>query len=509
MFTRRWVILLLPACVSAAAACSGNATTPGPDDGGSDSKAATDSGPPNDGSSDATAAPDEASQGADGSGGDGGSPTDATGEASSIADAGMEADAGPPVGCLDPSFGTQGVAAFSIPPNQFAGTANDLAFQADGKLLVAGPSWPNAVVARYNTDGSLDTSYGASGYLTLPPSDASITNFVNAIALQPDGSLLVGVEVYDTSPSSISWMLSRYDSTGSLDTGFGVGGYATAPASRLKIAAIAVRPDGHIVVAAYQNVGAGAFFVTQLDSAGALDTTFGTGGFTSTMVQGESSPAAVALQPDGKALVAGFAMASADGGPAHENPVLVRYDVDGNLDTGFGQGGSVVTDLGTDYGQTLGLAIQSTGRIVAVAQNSVGINRFYLLGYTPSGALDATFGSGGTTVTDFFGQEQPAGIALLGGDQLAVAGTLHRTTDAGYVSDIGLAVYSSAGVLESTFGDGGLLLPASPVGQVGVSASMLGLDQSGRLVMVGGGSVAPLDGGAYSRFFDLLRVGCL
>jgi uncharacterized delta-60 repeat protein len=276
---------------------------------------------------------------------------------STDADAGVD---GPStIGCVDTSFGTGGFATFPVPPNGVP-QSHGMALQADGKILVAS----GASVARYAADGtSLDTSYGNQGFSLLTPSGVTAMNLF-ALAVQADGKAVVVGQ--GTSGGTAAWVVTRLDAAGALDTGFGVGGYATAPTPQYG-RGVALRPDGHIVIMGAAN--AGGYVITQLDSAGAVDVTFGTNGFTHTLPPPATVPAAIVLQPDGKALIGGSSTAGVG---------LARYATNGTLDTSFGNAGIAVAPVGpASSGTLLSLAIQSTGRIVA-ASTSVGVQHFFL-----------------------------------------------------------------------------------------------------------------------------------
>jgi uncharacterized delta-60 repeat protein len=204
-----------------------------------------------------------------------------------------------PNGSLDPSFGGDGKVATS-----FADEANALALQPDGKLVAAGSADRDAfALARYNPGGSLDGSFGAGGTVT--------TDFVNslddaayALALQPDGKLVAAGSGLG------GFALARYNPNGSLDESFGADGKVTTVDGALIVAnALVLQPDGKLVAAgmAWTPSTGFDFCLVRYNSDGSLDTSFGVGGkVTTNFVNSSSDQAnALALQPDRKLVAAG------------------------------------------------------------------------------------------------------------------------------------------------------------------------------------------------------------
>ena len=125
---------------------------------------------------------------------------------------------------------------------------------------------------------------------------------------------------------------------------------------------------------------------------------------------------AMALQPDGKLVVAGDSDA---------NFALARYNSDGSLDAGFGTGGKVITSFGgTD--QASAVILQPDGKIVVAGQTDTGVSiDFALARYMPDGSLDGAFGSGGRVTTNFIGNSDDLGsaVALQSDGKIVVGGT--------------------------------------------------------------------------------------
>ena len=219
--------------------------------------------------------------------------------------------------------------------------------------------------------------------------------------------------------------------------------------------AAALQPDGKIVVA---GSAAGALVVARYDDNGALDSTFGGGaGYTRTTAGTTSRAYAVALQADGKIVVAGVAMFYGT-----NDFVIARYTEDGVLDSSFGGGdGKVTTDFARDDDQARGVVVQSTGKIVAVGfSRDEGDYDFALARYCPNGDLDTGttcgaggFGSGGMVTTGFSYDDRAYGVALQEDDKIVAAGQRIGNPGAEFI----LARYCPNGQLDngSNCGPGG------------------------------------------------------
>jgi uncharacterized delta-60 repeat protein len=235
-----------------------------------------------------------------------------------------------------------------------------MAMQSDGKIVAAGMTNSTAsggfdfALARYNPNGSLDSSFGSGGKVTTDFFNGS--DICYAIAIQPDQKIVAAGYMSD------NFALARYNSDGSLDTTFGTEGETNIDfwGAQDYAFAIALQPDGKILAAGYaESFFSGIdFALARLNSDGLLDDSFGSLGRITTDFFGDNDAVlGLAIQPDDKILAAGFATASAG-----KDFALVRYNTDGGLDTTFGSAGQVNTDLmgGDDLG--FGLALTPKGR---------------------------------------------------------------------------------------------------------------------------------------------------
>ncbi|MFH1140349.1 MAG: delta-60 repeat domain-containing protein, partial [Chloroflexota bacterium] len=259
-------------------------------------------------------------------------------------------------------------------------------------------------LARCNADGSLDTSFGIGGKMTTDFGDSG--DFVGLVAIQSDGKIVAAGQ------SDYDFALARFNADGSLDTTFGTSGKVTTDFGGDDAGeSMAIQSDGAIVMVGWSNAGGNAdFALARYNANGSLDTSFGTGGKVTTDFGGNSHGLSVAIQGDGRIVVSGNAVV---GSPS--DFALARYNANGSLDTTFGAGGKVTTDFGGAGGADSGnsVAIQSDGRIVVAGfSNAGGFNDFALARYNANGILDTTFGTGGKVTTDFEGDDVGSSVAI-------------------------------------------------------------------------------------------------
>jgi len=382
-------------------------------------------------------------------------------------------------GTLDPKFGKGGI-VFTTNT-----VANAGALQGDGKIVVAGSIATNQNqeqpgLLRYNTDGTLDPNFGIGGKVVIGGTNAGAAF---AVAVQTDGKILAAA------PANLQLTVFRFNSNGSVDNTFGNNG-ATAiqPAETFLGPAsggIALQPDGRILVATAHNEGGPLQIVARLLANGQLDSTFGSNGVAPTF-GGDS----VAVLPNGNILVGTGSVTSAyapngavvkDFGIHGQTPgfanqsfpneaggfvvpnnsatvtriitagtiftdlnlmslnsvsgfLLVSYNIDGTLDNAFGIHGGVTTPFpGNILARAFAVALQRNGAIVAVGQTALtdtGPSAFALVRYNPNGTVDTTFGNNGFVSTPF-----GAGVAFannvliqIDGKIIAVGNSNNETT---------------------------------------------------------------------------------
>lgn len=347
-------------------------------------------------------------------------------------------------GALDPSFDGDGIVITDLSGDD---AAFAVAIQADGKIVVGGftDDGVSAALLRYDTDGTLDTTFGGGdGVATISAGTGAV--FVG-IAIQSDDSIVAAGMGNFTGFFGGDALVARFDPSGVPDASFGGGDGITTTKIGFGgfVGDVGLQSDGAIVVvgASLSITGNENMAVLRFDSTGTLDTTFGGDGIVKTdATAGPDSGSAVALLSDGSIVAIGTS--------GYEYGLLVGYNDDGTLNTGFGTDGIVQTELGGYGGGFAAGTRQSDDRIVAVgdgtAVNSDGSPGILTARYTSTGQLDPTFGRDGTVFTSFgigpFGgpQTSPAGVAIAPGGKIVVAGT--NTDDAG-ASDIAAVRYGT------------------------------------------------------------------
>jgi uncharacterized delta-60 repeat protein len=286
-----------------------------------------------------------------------------------------------------------------------AGTVLALAIQPDGKIIIGG-NFPAArgvtqsSIARLNADGSLDTTFNSG---PNPGTDG----VVNAIAVQPDGKIIIGGQ-FTTARGVTQNNIARLNADGSLDTTFNTGPNQ-GTSSNTTTWAVAVQPDGKIIIAGGFTAARGVIQnnIARLNVDGTLDTTFNTGPNPGT----DGGPLAVAVQPNGKIIIAGgFNNAR---GVTQNN--IARLNTDGSLDTTFNTG----PNQGTN-GLLLAITLQPDGKIVigGFFTTARGVTQNYIARLNADGSLDTTFNTGpnpGTNNFVFAVALQPDGKTLIGG----------------------------------------------------------------------------------------------
>jgi uncharacterized delta-60 repeat protein len=299
-------------------------------------------------------------------------------------------------GSLDPRFGSQGRVRTSFGP--LLGFAWSLALQRDGKIIAAGHAWNMEsgyfALARYNSNGSLDRSFGSGGTVTTSFGSGSATAY--AVALQPDGRIVAAGTFSHEDDNHSDFAVARYRSNGTPDPSFGSGGLVTTPIGGFA-RALALQRDGKIIVAGSSKEGSRAFALVRYRSNGSLDPNFGAGGIVTTAFGSLDGALAVVLQRNGKIVVVGGSQRNKRGLFA-----LVRYKPNGSLDRSFGSGGKVRTSFGSGSAGPEAAALQRDGKIVVVGWMSRYPKwEFALARYRANGSLDPSFGTGGKLTTSF------------------------------------------------------------------------------------------------------------
>ncbi|TQV74973.1 hypothetical protein FLL45_08500 [Aliikangiella marina] len=380
-------------------------------------------------------------------------------------------------GSLDTSFGDGGIVVTNL-------SANDAAFsivqQSDGKLVVAGQTLNTSfdfLVVRYNTDGSLDTSFDTDGAAEIDVSGG--IDFANSVIQQTDGKLIIAGDGGD------DFAAVRLNTDGSLDTTFdGDGIYTLDIGSASNFAQEAMLlSNGQIILAGYtesEGNGYGDAAVIRLNSDGSLDTSYGTNGIAVAFVNDDSQfyPSAALLDGEDKVLMSGTWDADAEISIA-----LVRFNADGSMDSSFDTDGMLVTNISNQEDDIWDLALQADGKIIGtgnVYDATKAEVDFAVFRYNSNGSLDSTFSDDGYHVIAA-GSVYSEGSALFenANNQITVAGVIRNNTN----TDVALIRFNEDGSLDSQLDGDGLAISSFSNSQD--TPEVLVQLSSGQIIMAG------------------------
>jgi len=382
-------------------------------------------------------------------------------------------------GSLDSTFDTDGKVTTDI------GSSHDqsfaLAIQNNGKIVSGGGSYNGGsydfALTRYNTDGSLDSTFDSDGIVTTQLS--ATTDNISNINIQSDSKIVA--TGYTSFGSNTDFAVVRYNINGSLDATFDHDGKVTSqvwnPGDDGR--ASAIQSDGKLVVAGYTSNGTNDdFAVVRYNVDGSLDTSFSDDGVVTTVVLSSNDEAyAVAIQSDGKIVVGG----TTDNG-GNNDFAVVRYNTNGSLDTDFDTDGIVTTPVGTGYDWLGDIAIQSDGKIVAAGSaTSSGNMDFAVVRYNAGGSLDTSFDSDGK-VTTAIGSSTDGGesVAIQSDGKIVVAGSAYMPVSG---DDFAVIRYNTDGSLDTSFDSDGKVTTT-----IGVSSDQgkdVAIQSDGKIVVAG------------------------
>lgn len=310
-------------------------------------------------------------------------------------------------GDIDTTFGVSGGYVVSdFLAAQKDERPRDSAIQADGKIVVVGrretltAGFFEFLVARYNPDGTLDTTFDGDGFFTLDV--VGQFDSANAVAIQPDGKIVVAGNSGET--ISTAYIL-RLNSDGTLDTSFDTDGIAAISAAGEPLS-MAIQTDGKIVFGtSFFNGFTTSTIIVRLNANGALDTSFDTDGRL-TVSPSMFRPNGLALQTDGKVVVAGQTSSSV----ASHDVSLIRLNDNGTFDASFDGDGVVQTILLNQRSQARCVIIQSDGKIViggsSTQPNTSSRSDPTLIRYNPDGSLDTNFDSDGVKIVELLNNNE-------------------------------------------------------------------------------------------------------
>ncbi len=444
-------------------------------------------------------------------------------------------------GSLDTTFGTNGITTSTYSNGS---DTSKMVVQSDGKIVVSGSNLftvPKWLVHRFNTDGSPDSKFGTSGIREV---NASGSMYPGGLGLQPDGKIVVGGFTSVPQVSDTQIAVARLNTDGSTDTSFGGGMvFFNLTSDYDRTHDVTIQSDGKILISGQRNQSEA--MVMRLLSTGAIDTTFGTAGVAAltpgvsalaialqgsnivavgpqgltnpflarldqtgspltygneSFVTGNNDVARdVAIQTDGKIVAAGVSETASRIGVVS----VARLLADGSLDSGFGSGGRATVSDGTNYSEAFAVDIQPDGKIVVAGRGSQigGFFAYYSLfvaRFNADGSLDGTFGTGGkviiTNPSNLIGYDmelQPDGKIVVGGwiervvgdgifdhDMMAARLNPDGTRDSGFGNN-GVAIYIH-GTSSQTFFEQARALSIQPDGKIILAGThLLRLDTNG------------------------------
>lgn len=384
-------------------------------------------------------------------------------------------------GDLDPSFGSGGKVDTAIGSDAFA---FGLALQQDGKIVAAGATSPSSrlALARYESDGGLDPSFGAGGLVVGTGGSQGCCGAVD-VDVQPDGKLVVIMTGSHANRPAL--VLARYLPNGAPDAAFGSDGRVTGPEGTA--AGLVLQPDGKIVALGTASLTY-AFVLARFNGDGTIDPSFGPGGTVRTVLGSASLADSVVLQRDGKIVAGGASVAGAPPPPPPPPPApppppppgppplpwqltLARYAADGSLDPSFGSNGIVRTRWGFSA-RINAVGLDSQSRIVAAGETrefGLSADQRILARYKHDGALDPAFGVGGIVVPTVDSEGRASALAIQEDGKIVVGSTR------------GVARHREDGRPDPAFGLGGV----GEAGRPSLSVSALAMQRDGRIVAAG------------------------
>ncbi|MBA4123808.1 MAG: VCBS repeat-containing protein [Acidobacteria bacterium] len=385
----------------------------------------------------------------------------------------VQAQTGAP-GDLDTTFGSGG----KVLTDSGLVTA-DVAVQADGKIVVAGRDLFTSIifVARYHANGSRDNSFGNNGIVVTSIGNR---NWASGIAIQADGKIVIA-GFSGSSRSAGTFAVVRYETTGALDTSFDGDGKVIIDMGNFNSANdLVIQPDGKIVV-----VGASgifdrrdfAFAVARLNSDGSLDASFDGDGrvITSLGSYSYTGAVAVALQTDGKIITAGHSGSSY----STADFALVRYNADGSLDTSFDGDGKVITAVSSSFDGAFAVAVQTDGKIVATGSSQGSM--MAVVRYNINGSLDTSFDGDGIVLTPGIDMADDSdygpSVVIQSNGKIVVSGTIQL--------DFALVRYNPNGSLDTSFGGDGIVTTNFNQPSWGAVVGGLAIQPDGKIIAAG------------------------
>lgn len=387
-------------------------------------------------------------------------------------------------GTLDTTFSGDGVFLLS---NSGSDELNAVAIQTDGKIVAVGQSnsLSEAYVIRLNTNGTLDTTFSGDGIFEVPGAGIALS-----VALQSDARIVIGSR--GLSGESI---ILRLTTTGALDTTFDTDGIVSLSPNQYEPYGLAIQTNGRIVVAGASSIFAGGDITTvRLLTTGALDTTFDTDGIAVTAVYtGDSEARSLVIQSDGKIVVGGGPGANG----SETDAAIVRYNANGSLDTSFDGDGIKLNNLGIGSGDKYfnDLAVRADGKILAIGDTTYAISSvltpedFTILRLNTDGSSDTSFDANGIVRSQWC--EQGSDLFLQTDGKIVAIGSQERSAAPGETA-VCTQRFSDNGAVDTSLnylaGDG-TMRQSVLSSQEFTTVEAIGAQFNGKILIAGWGEV--------------------
>ncbi len=417
-------------------------------------------------------------------------------------------------GEIDSTFGINGTfrSAISFGAYYKGDYGKGLAVQADGKFVIAGydidtTGYESFVVARFDSNGTPDDTFGKNGWAKVSITGGTGTARANAVVIQSDGKIVLAGYSINDSTENKALAFARFNSNGTVDNTFGTNGTVRfningGDGLNDEADAVAVQSDGKILatgfshgwVSSAHNVTNSGLVVVRLNQDGTLDNTFGINGVVRAMITGDSTVAegnSIAVQPDGKIVVAGNANGPKDAFGYTNYFAVTRFNTNGTIDNTFGRNGSSLFYFNTvtHSGDCNSLALQKDGKIVLGGgdfNDSLSISVFAVARLNSDGSIDTAFGNDGReteiiTGDNYFNYYSKC-IALQSDGKILQGG------NADGLMGFALVRYNPDGSIDSSFGDSGWALAPSAGGNGNSSDNQLyglALAPDGKIIAAG------------------------
>lgn len=380
-------------------------------------------------------------------------------------------------GSLDATFNGNGKILTSISTG--TDEAQDVAIQADGKIVVAGYSSNGTnfdyVVVRYNTDGTLDNTFGASGKLVL-----NISNYdmAYAVAINTDGKIYVaGITGATSFYGGGNFGVVRLNPNGTTDTTFGTNGVATVtfPGTDY-FTNMKLQSDGKILLCGYNVVDVTGnysdFSIARLNADGTIDFDFSNDGKNTVNFNSDDRARVMQVDAMGNIYL---------GGTGSSNICIVKLFSDGSIDTSYGTNGKVNTRYNTQSSNLNDMILLDNGSIVFTGYLYSTEYEMLVGKLDSTGAFDTSFGTNGATVTDVDNNSEDTAYSLViqPDDKIIISGRSY-TSGSYYFA---ILRYTNSGLLDNTFSNDGKVLTAFGTSWCMGLASALQSD--GKLVVTG------------------------